>query len=329
MQFLDQQYVNLLSPRLQGFAKKKTGLYNFRCPYCGDSEKRKSKTRGYLFTTKTGLVFKCHNCGISKAFFNFLQDQDKVLWEQYNLEKFKESSGGRKRQIDTKVFKKPVFKKKKTVNLPKISELNIGHPAREYLESRKIPDLSKFYYADKFKEWTNTLKHTYDSTDSEESRIIIPLLNEEGNLFGYQGRSLNPKDKLRYVTVMLQDDVPKVYGLSDVDKTKTIYVLEGPLDAAFIPQAIAMCGADVHLSRWGISDAVWIYDNEPRNPQIVGRMGKTISSGDAIVIWPSKIAQKDINDMILAGHNVLDVIESNTYKGLEAKVKLTEWKRCK
>ena len=125
MQFLDQQYVNLLSPRLQGFAKKKTGLYNFRCPYCGDSEKRKSKTRGYLFTTKTGLVFKCHNCGISKAFFNFLQDQDKVLWEQYNLEKFKESSGGRKRQIDTKVFKKPVFKKKKTVNLPKISELNI------------------------------------------------------------------------------------------------------------------------------------------------------------------------------------------------------------
>ena len=329
MQFLDQQYVNLLSPRLQGFAKKKTGLYNFRCPYCGDSEKRKSKTRGYLFTTKTGLVFKCHNCGISKAFFNFLQDQDKVLWEQYNLEKFKESSGGRKRQIDTRVFKKPVFKKKKTVNLPKISELNIGHPAREYLENRKIPDLSKFYYADKFKEWTNTLKHTYDSTDTEESRIIIPLLNEEGNLFGYQGRSLNPKDKLRYVTVMLQDDVPKVYGLSDVDKTKTIYVLEGPLDAAFIPQAVAMCGADVHLSRWGISDAVWIYDNEPRNPQIVRRMEKTISSRDAIVIWPSTIAQKDINDMILAGHNVLDVIESNTYRGLEAKVKLTEWKRCK
>ena len=128
---------------------------------------------------------------------------------------------------------------------------------------------------------------------------------------------------------MLEEDVPKVYGLSDVDKTKTIYVLEGPLDAAFIPQAIAMCGADVHLSSRGISDTVWIYDNEPRNPQIVGRMGKTIASGDAIVIWPSNIQQKDINDMILARHNVLDVIKSNTYKGLEATVKLTEWKRCK
>ena len=329
MNYLDLQYVSLVSARLQNFSTKKSGLYNFRCPYCGDSAKRKSKARGYLFSTKTGLVFKCHNCGVSKAFFNFLQDQDKVLWEQYNLEKFKESSGSRKRQVVTPKFKKPVFKKKKTVNLPTISELNRGHPAREYLERREIPDLSKFYYAEKFKEWTNTLKPTYQSSDSEESRIIIPLLDEEGNLFGYQGRSLNPKDKLRYVTVMLEEDVPKVYGLSDVDKTKTVYVLEGPLDAAFIPQAIAMCGADVHLGSRGISDTVWIYDNEPRNPQIVGRMGKTIASGDAIVIWPSNIKQKDINDMILARHNVLDVIESNTYKGLEATVKLSEWKRCK
>ena len=331
MQFLDQQYVNLLSPRLQGFARKKTGLYNFRCPYCGDSEKRKSKTRGYLFTTKTGLVFKCHNCGISKAFFNFLQDQDKILWEQYNLEKFKESSGGRKRQIVTPKFKKPVFKKKTKVHLPMISELNNSHPAREYLTNRGIPQdkLSRFYYAEKFKEWTNTLKHTYNDTDNEESRIIIPLMDEDGVLFGYQGRSLDPKDKLRYVTVMLSDDVPKVYGLSDVDKTKTVYVVEGPLDSTFLPQAVAMCGADVHLGDRGFSTLVYVFDNEARNTQIVRRMGDTIARGDDIVIWPRSVLQKDINDMVLAGHNVLDVIESNTYKGLEAKVKLTEWKRCK
>ena len=327
MNYLDLQYVSQLSPRLQNFSTKKSGLYNFRCPYCGDSAKRKSKARGYLFSTKTGLVFKCHNCGVSKAFFNFLQDQDKLLWEQYNLEKFKENSGGRKRQVVTPKFEKPVFKQKEKVNLPRVSELNSGHPAREYLEKREIPDLSKFYYADKFKEWTNTLKHTYDSTDTEESRIVIPLLDEEGNLFGYQGRSLNPKDKMRYVTVMLQEDVPKVYGLSDVDKTKPVYVVEGPLDAAFIPQAIAMCGADVHLSRWGISDPVWIYDNEPRNPQIVSRMERTIASRDAIVVWPSNIKEKDVNDMVLAGHDVLRVVESSTYKGLEAQVKLTEWKR--
>ena len=211
MNYLDLQYVSQLSPRLQNFAKKKDGLYNFRCPYCGDSAKRKSKARGYLFSTKTGLAYKCHNCGTSKAFHNFLKDQDKSLWEAYNLEKFKESSGTRKRKvIDTTVFKKPVFKNKKKIDLPRLSELNKQHPAREYLTSRGIPEekLSKFYFAEKFKAWTNSLKHTYDSIDSEESRIVIPLLDEEGNLFGYQGRSLQPKDKLRYVTVMLSDDVP-------------------------------------------------------------------------------------------------------------------------
>ncbi len=329
MNYLDLQYVSQLSPRLQNFAKKKDGLYNFRCPYCGDSAKRKSKARGYLFSTKTGLAYKCHNCGTSKAFHNFLKDQDKSLWEAYNLEKFKESSGTRKRKvIDTTVFKKPVFKNKKKIDLPRLSELNKQHPAREYLTSRGIPEekLSKFYFAEKFKAWTNSLKHTYDSIDSEESRIVIPLLDEEGNLFGYQGRSLQPKDKLRYVTVMLSDDVPKIYGLNEVEKTSPVYVTEGPLDSNFLANAIAMCGSDVDLRNLDYQ-FVFVFDNEPRNKQIVEKITRAALNGDKVVIWPSSVKEKDINDMVLGGHNVENVVKLNTYQGLEAQVKLSEWKR--
>tara|TARA_Y100000022_G_scaffold51706_1_gene43827 strand:- start:862 stop:1620 length:759 start_codon:yes stop_codon:yes gene_type:complete len=251
------------------------------------------------------------------------------LWEAYNLEKFKESSGTRKRKvIDTTVFKKPVFKNKKKIDLPRLSELNKQHPAREYLTSRGIPEekLSKFYFAEKFKAWTNSLKHTYDSIDSEESRIVIPLLDEEGNLFGYQGRSLQPKDKLRYVTVMLSDDVPKIYGLDEVEKTSPVYVTEGPLDSNFLANAIAMCGSDVDLRNLDYQ-FVFVFDNEPRNKQIVEKITRAALNGDKVVIWPSSVKEKDINDMVLGGHNVENVVKLNTYQGLEAQVKLSEWKR--
>jgi len=252
-----------------------------------------------------------------------------VLWEKYNMEKFKESTGTRKREIDVTSFTKPVFKKKIKVSLPKISDLNIGHPARRYLTERSISDsqLSRFYYAERFKEWTNSLKPTYGNTDNDEGRIIIPLLDESGDLFGYQGRTLNPKDKLRYVTVMLSDDVPKVYGLNEIDKSKTVYVVEGPFDSTFVRNAVAMCGSDVHLDRWSIDNPVYVYDNEPRNKQITDRISASIDRGNSVVIWPRSIAEKDINDMVLAGHNVQQVIESNTFSGLEAQVKLSEWKR--
>lgn len=321
--------MNQLSVQLQGFSTKKSGLYNFRCPYCGDSERRKSKMRGYLFTTKTGLVFKCHNCGTSKAFHNFLKDQDSQLWEAYNLEKFKQNSGTRKRKvIDTTVFKKPVFKNKRKVDLPRVSDLNKQHPARTYLTGRGIPEdtLSKFYYAEKFKEWTNSLKQTYDRIDSEEPRIVIPLLDEEGNLFGYQGRSLNPKDKLRYVTVMLEDNMPKVYGLSEIDKTKPVYVTEGPIDSHFLGNAIAMCGSDVDLSTFDYQ-FIYAFDNEPRSKQIVEKIARASQQGHKVVIWPKSIVEKDLNDMVNAGHDVQSVVESNTFDGLQAQVKLTEWKR--
>jgi len=258
-----------------------------------------------------------------------LKDQDSQLWEAYNLEKFKQNSGTRKRKvIDTTVFKKPVFKNKKTVDLPRVSDLNKQHPARTYLTGRGIPEdtLSKFYYAEKFKEWTNSLKQTYDRIDSEEPRIVIPLLDEEGNLFGYQGRSLNPKDKLRYVTVMLEDSMPKVYGLSEIDKTKPVYVTEGPIDSHFLGNAIAMCGSDVDLSTFDYQ-FIYAFDNEPRSKQIVEKIARASQQGHKVVIWPKSIVEKDLNDMANAGHDVQSVVESNTFEGLQAQVKLTEWKR--
>ena len=126
---------------------------------------------------------------------------------------------------------------------------------------------------------------------------------------------------------MLEENAPKIYGLDNIKTGETVYVTEGPFDSTFISNSIAMCGADGDVNKWGITNPVWIYDNEPRNRQIVERLATTINRGDRVVIFPKNILEKDINDMYLSGQNVQRVVESNIYQGLEAKLKLQDWKR--
>ena len=323
MDIIDSKYIGLVSSRLQKFKRVKANLYNFRCPICGDSKKHKNKARGYFYQVKTNTNFKCHNCGASLSLNNFLKQIDSTLHKQYTLEKFKEGhAGGRNFVVEEPKFefKQPVFRK--GLDLPKASDVTV---AKEYLEKRKL-DPSKFYFTNKFKQWTNTQKKTFDTIGRDESRIIIPMYDENRNLIGFQGRSLGP-NSVKYITVMINDDAPKIYGLDNIRTDAPVYVTEGPFDSTFLRNAIAMCGADADVNRWGVSNRVWIYDNEPRNREIVNRISKTIDSGDSIVIFPSHIEEKDINDMAMAGHDVQNLVECNTYSGLEAKLKFNTWKK--
>ena len=321
MDYVDSKFIGLVSSRLEKFKRVKSNLYNFRCPICGDSKKNKSKTRGYLYAVKANTNFKCHNCGASMSLNNFLKQVDPAVHKQYVLEKFKEGHTGRNFVTEEPDFKFEAPKFKKKLKLPKASE--DPRPAG-YLTARKLnPD--HFYYAKHFKKFVNSLKQTFDDEKHDEERIIIPLYYEK-NLIGFQGRSLGPS-KVKYITVMLDDDAPKIYGLDNIRRDAPVYITEGPFDSTFIRNAIAMCGADANVDRWGISNRVWIYDNEPRNREIVNRISKTIDSGDSVVIWPEGIDDKDINDMVMSGLDVQSVIESNTYSGLQAKLKFTTWKK--
>jgi len=323
-EFVDNHYVSLLSGRLDKFVKKKADLYNFRCPYCGDSQKHKNKARGYFFRVKTDLVFKCHNCGVGRTLPNFLKDHASDLYDEYILERYKKGTTGKGSYVPKPKFKKPVFKKHG--NLDQVSSLNIEHKAYKYLVNRKI-DPSLFYYTDQFCTWVNTQKPTFKDIRIDHPRIIIPFINSEGEWFGFQGRALNPKDKLRYITVMLDESKPKIYGLERIDVEKTIYIVEGPFDSTLLDNSIAMAGSDVDSRTFGWSNCVWVYDNEPRNREIVNRISRSIDRGEKVVIWPSDIHEKDINDMVIAGHDVQSLVELNTYQNLEAKIKFTEWKK--
>jgi transcription elongation factor Elf1 len=321
MDLVDDKYIGLIACRLDKFSKKNSNLYNFRCPICGDSKKNKTKARGFIYSVKNNTNYKCHNCGISISFSNFLKQIDSSLYKEYSLEKFKNGTTGKNFSTPEPKFKfkKPVFKTK--LDLP-LAETN--QTAKEYLEGRKL-DPKKFFYAEKFKEWVNQQKKTFDQIVYDEARIIIPLYYKK-TLIGFQGRSLS-KNSIKYITITLDDSAPKIYGYDNLNLNEIVYVVEGPFDSTFISNSIAMCGSDVNFKDLNISHLVYVYDNEPRNREIHLRMEKIIDQNIPIVIWPSTITQKDINEMVLSGLDVQFVIESNTYSGLEAKLKFNTWKK--
>ena len=321
MDLVDSKYIGVVSSRLLKFKRVKSDLYNFRCPICGDSQKHRNKARGYLYAVKADMNFRCHNCGASMTFSNFLKEIDPVIHKQYVFERFKGNKTGRGTVVEEPKFnfEAPQFKPK--LDLPKASE---NPDAKKYLEDRKL-DSTKFYYTDKFKAWSNSHKYTFDDLTYDEPRIIIPLIYQN-TLIGFQGRSLGP-NKVKYITVMLNEEAPKVYGMDQIEKGRSVYVVEGPFDATFIKNSIALCGSDGDLEYLKAYDLIYAYDNEPRNKEIVGRIERCIRDNKRVVIWPNTIREKDINDMVLAGHDVQSVVESNVYDGLKAKLQFNTWKR--
>jgi hypothetical protein len=262
---------------------------------------------------------------MGRTFTNFLKDQNPLLHDEYILERYKEGLTGKSSNTPAPKFDipKPKFNTNIFSNLKKINFLNKEHPAKVYLSQRQIPEdlFSIFYYAEDFNAWAKL------SNNQKESRIIIPLISNDGKVFGYQGRSLDRNTKLRYITTILDKDYPKLFGLDRVNNKEKVYVTEGPFDSLFLSNAIAMCGSDVTLDDTQFNDIVYVLDNEPRNYEIVKKYEKLIQSGNQIVIWPSTIKEKDLNDMIMSGHDVQRVVDSNNYCGLEATIKLNAWKK--
>ena len=228
MDLIDSKYINLVSSRLDKFKRVKPNLFNFRCPLCGDSQKHKNKARGYFYQVKTNTNYKCHNCGASLSFNNFLKKIDGTLHSKYTMEKFKEGFTGKNFPAEEpKIeYDKPKFKAK--IDLPSCSDVVSG---RTYLEDRGI-DPSKFYFADKFCAFVNNYKPTFSSKVIEEPRIVIPLYYQK-EVVGFQGRSLS-SNSVKYITIMLDDEAPKIYGLDNIQENLPVYITEGPFDSTFL-----------------------------------------------------------------------------------------------
>jgi hypothetical protein len=227
-------------------------------------------------------------------------------------------------------FNAPVFRKKGILEgLQSIKDLPDDHPARQIVEKRKLPveSFSDLYLCESFYKFTNTIiKGKFPSLGGDHPRLIIPFRGEDGEVFAYQGRAFGDEQP-KYITIKIDADRDKIFGLDKVDKSKPILVVEGPLDSLFLDNCIAVAGADFSNME---GDLTVIYDNEPRNKEINKQIEKTIDQGKSVCLWPDHMKEKDINDMVIAGYSkkeVQEIITNNTFSGASAKLRFAEWRR--
>jgi hypothetical protein len=268
---------------------------------------------------------------------NFLKEISYELYEKYVFEKYKDEKGEKK--LETYDFDfKPKFDHHSysslDLNYPSIDELPDNHYAREYIAKRKIPlqFWGDLYFVPDFKELVDKTEPENEyGLKQGDPRIVIPFRDKEKRIIAFQGRSFSDRG-LRYITIKVYPDAPKIYGLDRVDPENRVYVVEGPFDSLFIPNSIATAGSNFGSDNIPAYDnMVYIFDNEPRNKTIIQTMKKLSDEGKEICVWPDVTEEKDINDMALAGRTskeIIRIINTNSYKGLSARLAIDEWKRC-
>jgi transcription elongation factor Elf1 len=329
--YIDRKFLLQVSPKLQRFVQKKTDLYNFRCPFCGDSTKNKIKARGFIFRKKNDYFYTCHNCSINHTFYNFLSFVEPTLLKEYSLDRYKDGESGSTFNYPQPKFQfdKPVFKQ--SIKLESVESLPTDHFAKQYVINRMIPKerWSELYFTPDFAEFVKS----YDidkGLKSGDPRLIIPFYDKDKNLFAFQGRALS-ESKLKYITVKLDEDAKKLYGLDKIDLSKRIYVVEGPIDSMFLDNCIATADATLAFASEVSENIVLVNDNEPRNKEIVKQITNNIKNGFNVVIWPDNLTEKDINDMIMNGmskEQITTIIDEHTYSGLRAEFELNNWRKC-
>lgn len=345
--FIDNRYAMELSGSLERFKRLDDSFYNFRCPVCGDSSINKMKTRGYFYrsTKSPTLRFKCHNCGENWSFATFLSWIDPSAYSRYKLDTFK-ASGAKWGDEEEGTTLLPSNQKEgddgshqddpvKTVlkGYYPLSALSKSNHGVDYVLERMIPERwhSRIYYVDSLRELMRRFPKYAERTKDmrqDDQHIVIPLVYE-GEVTHLICRNIEPNPFLRYMTLELIPDTPKVFNYDEVDKSIPFFVFEGPIDSMFVPNAMAMGGTTVGLPT--NRNMMFVYDNEPRNREVHKIMNKAILAGKSLVIWDKNAPSgKDINEMVMNGHSVSEIesyLKSRVFSGVKAKAEMMRYTR--
>ena len=325
---IDVQYLYNISSRLDRFKKKSRNLFNFRCPYCGDSQKNKSKARGFVYAVKNEYFYKCHNCSKGTTLGKLIEHIDPQIYKQYVIEKYKSGNNNTVQEPEFK-FEPVKFDDKVLQELTRLDKIP-NHPAYQmFVEKRHLKEHhKKLYVTWHFYTWVNSIiPNKFPVIKEDHPRVIIPFLDVDNKMFAFQGRAFGDEQP-KYITIKLDEKKRRIYGLDKLDVNKKTYITEGPIDSLFLPNAIAVAGSDLEIPKLK-KHAVYVFDNEPRNEEIVKKMQRLIEKNYNICIWPKSLKHKDINDMVIAGMTpaeVQGIIDSNTFSRLSAYQQLNNFK---
>ena len=294
-----------------------------------------------MFQKGTNLFFNCHNCGVGTNLGNLIKQVDPSLHKEYVLERYKSGESGFSN------FKSPAFdipaprfdkvaKEKHFEHAEWVSKLPSGHFCIVYCTNRRFLStmIDTLLFTPNYKKFCDALVPNHGKEITADARLVIPFYDKYNTLIGVSGRALENSDyKLRYVTLRTNESQDKlIYGMDKVNTNELVKIVEGPLDSMFLTNCVGS-GDSALIQTAKLIDAenkVLIFDNEPRNKEIVKLMDDAIKLGYNVVIWPDTMEQKDINEMVMSGispDEIERIISSNTFTGLRAQMKFISWKK--
>jgi len=337
--YIDLKYVNMISVKLPGFKRKGDHLFNCRCIICGDSERKKSKMRGYIYRKDNDLFYRCHNCDYGTTLGKLIEQLDPRLYKEYVMEKFvkKDDKPEPKKAPNPEYafnFKPDFDKPVRLIDslMDRLDTLPSDHEAIRYVKSRMIPETQfhRLYYVDDIRTLSQLNSKYTEALKIKQPRLVLPFITPDGQLSGLALRGIRG-EKLRYINLKIKENDLSVYGMDVVDTDKEVLVVEGPIDSLFLDNSIACVGTSFgKVDKIGLTYFTMVFDNQPRNKELCSLIHKQIKAGNKVCLWPREF-DKDINDMVLAGltkEEIQHVISMNTYQGLEAELEFTSWRKC-
>ena len=294
-----------------------------------------------MFQKGTNLFYNCHNCGVGTSLGNLIKQVDSSLYKEFVLERYKSGESGYSN------FKSPTFdipsprfdkvaKEKHFEHAEWVSKLPGEHFCVIYCTNRRFLSTmtDSLLFTPNYKKFCDALVPNHGKEITADARLVIPFYDKYNTLIGVSGRALENSDyKLRYVTLRTTDSQDKlIYGMDKINTNELVKIVEGPIDSMFLTNCIGS-GDSALIQTAKLIDAekkVLIFDNEPRNKEIVKLMADAIKLGYDVVIWPDTIEEKDINEMVMSGispDEIERIISSNTFTGLRAQMKFISWKK--
>jgi len=279
------------------------------CVFCGSK-----KMKGTIFYANTGrLCYICWRascpCHTAIHAAKWLKEVNPALYSAYlddisNKETKSASDILKMQEQFAEQYKKQQEIQKKEIEQKKMLDNNatkyfkhindgsaLSQKAIDYCESRMIPK-------EVYEKWFIAHEGKY------HDRVIIPFYTKAGKVSYFQARSLigvEPKYMNRIAETQL-------YNRDFIDKTKPVFVLEGPIDSLFLENAVATCGAgssskiDAEIAQF--DQVFYILDNDEAGNK---KAGKLVREHKNVFIWNKFLTDfginpksvKDINDVIV------------------------------
>lgn len=338
MSWLEVKYFERLKSNLEQYKQVSNNPFvvNFRCPLCGDSKHRKMKKRAYVYERGSSLMYYCHNCGASMAFFNFLEMFNPHLYKEYKLEWVRSQFGDTRKAPVENPFK-TIVKFDKSLKLgTKLSDCSDDDCVLQYAMSRKLPSRfwGSLYSCSNIQTIISQIPKYENTVISPAAALVIPFFDENREFSYLSTRCIDPDSDFRYLVLEVDETRPKLWGLEMIDWSQKIYVFEGPIDAMCVPNSLALAGSvgigaiDYILSRINKPcDVCFVYDNEVfSNNQIFKQVKKRIDEGFSTVLYDSHFPGKDVNEVIcndtMNYDSVNRYLAKRTFNGLNALLEI-------